>query len=75
MPYNGYSNRATWNIVLWVSNDEGMYNSCRKRWMAHTPSASDALDWCIIHFGHNTPDGDRIADADFDQVAKAFAEL
>lgn len=75
MSYNGYANRTTWNIVLWVSNDESLYNACKWRWRGHAPSPKDALDWCILMFGATTPDGDRIADADFVEVAKAFGEL
>lgn len=26
MSYNGYKNYETWNVVLWINNDEGLYN-------------------------------------------------
>ena len=26
MSYNGYENYETWNVCLWISNDEGLHN-------------------------------------------------
>ena len=26
--YNGWSNYPTWNVALWLGNEEGSYNTC-----------------------------------------------
>lgn len=29
MSYNGHKNYQTWNVLLWINNDEGLYNIAR----------------------------------------------
>lgn len=30
MSYNGWKNYATWNVALWIGNDEGLYNFAKE---------------------------------------------
>ena len=50
--YNGHKNYKTWNVSLWLQNDEGLY-ACAQQ-------ADDYID-LLIHLQNNfvdeTPDG------------------
>ena len=52
--YNGWANYETWNVALWIGNDESMYRFCQG-WAQHGyKSLSHQL---VEMFGQSTPDG------------------
>jgi hypothetical protein len=59
--YNGWKNRETWNVALWIQNDEGLYRAACKfmqSYKGRTPYrdfANALIDVGLI----KTPDGVR----------------
>ena len=72
--YNGWANYETWNVALWLGNDEGMYNLARTYAKYGYKSLSRLL---VVLFGHNTPDGVRWDDDTLDhaELTKMLEEL
>ncbi len=33
--YNGWKNRQTWNVALWINNDYGLYQSAKEYVQSH----------------------------------------
>lgn len=33
--YNGWKNYETWNVALWIGNDEGLYNAAKEFVQTH----------------------------------------
>lgn len=51
MTYNGWKNRQTWNVALWIGNDEGLYRLAKG-----CKSYADFLTRSGLR-GERTPDG------------------
>ena len=51
--YQGWSNYETWNVALWLGNDEGLYHMARE-WAEH---GYKSLSHMFIEFTPATPDG------------------
>ena len=64
--YNGWANYATWNIALWITNDEGMYKQAR--YLARKGWDAKAIAEDIFPTGR-TPDDVSLADKDIDWSA------
>jgi hypothetical protein len=88
--HNGWKNRATWNISLWISNDENVYNAAHKAVdrlkdrgildSAVTPCW--ARSFCRVEFDaafgkEQTPDGYGVDDPDIDwsEIANMMKDL
>ena len=62
--YNGWENYKTWNVSLWIQNDEGLYNIAREAGDYQT-----FLNFLNeVGVGYSTPDGVKFADPSLNVV-------
>ena len=55
--YNGWENRATWEVALWLLNDEGLYNLAME-----CGTYEDTVEALTAMEVYETPDGTRYDD-------------
>lgn len=74
---NGWKNRATWNVALWVGNDEGLYYSAveyvkRRKNAGKKPSWGGFVAYAGLEH-EKTPDGFKFNGTKLDR--KALSEM
>ena len=63
--YNGWANWETWNVALWIGNDEGIYDTARMMRRYKNPYEMFANAMCGVGF-KKTPDGASYKDKALD---------
>lgn len=75
MTYNGWTNRATWSVTLWLANDEPRYLAMLD-WFARTKVTQPKVRAMLASVFEDgvTPDGDKVSDADMVEVTRFIRE-
>ena len=62
--YNGWENYETWNVALWIGNDEGLYDAARQ-----CRNYQQLVSLLYDCGSTETPDGVKWNDAKIDGIA------
>lgn len=76
MAYNGWKNRQTWNVALWIGNDEGLYSLAREC-KDYEAFCEQVAEMAPSPIAYRTPDGVAWNDSGLDTEAldEMIAEL
>jgi len=59
--YNGWTNKKTWNVALWIGNDQMMHEIAEEQ-----GSYQNFVQWLADFDLFETPDGTKYSDKDID---------
>ena len=75
--YNGWSNRETWNVQLWITNQESIYKLIRRiaKGCKSTSELADNIEgFLLILWEDKTPDGDSLGPVNWSEIADVWAD-
>jgi hypothetical protein len=71
--YNGWSNWETWNVALWLGNDEYHYHATRHFWRAEQ-FEEYVRDFVADMGGFGDLEPDDIDSVDWEELAQSYSE-
>jgi len=77
--YQGFSNHATWNVSLWINNDEGLFNLVKDSIKGKDVSeAADIIEDLVKDVNGINDDlknnKEKMSDVNFKEIAADFVE-
>lgn len=72
--YNGWTNRETWNVNLWLSNSQPRYEAMLRMFPKKNAGEESAQAMCRGFWGEKTPDNCLLDNVNWKEVAEAINE-
>ncbi len=72
--YNGWTNRATWNVNLWLFNSISRYEAMVRIFPEKNAGTDSAEAFCRGLWPEKTPDGCLLDNVNWKEVAEAINE-
>jgi hypothetical protein len=69
--YNGWTNRATWNVNAWFANDDYLYEMVS---VLKMKDASQFENFCRFMWGKQTPDSDNLNEVNWVEIAESWGD-
>lgn len=75
--YNGWANYETWNVALWIGNDEPLYRHALEYARHHKGrlTGDEARQFCRELFPNGTPDTNNLHRVRWTEIAAFLREL
>jgi len=75
MSYNGWKNWETWNVALWLGNDEGLYRSVMSKTKLDAKAARERVEELLPNGTPDFKDKRSYDKVDWDAIADDINEM